>query len=397
MTMSQEQQDNQKPISSKAPEMSVSDREQKRETKEEKVSYIHKTERIKAWTQFIKSVTPYVWAIVIIVVIIPLLGKGLIASSSSGNSGYSPNVKDNQVSIEITQPSKDIDKALVTAIRNAHSQSETFASQQLDEWVNELMNRVDNSFLDWYFNYFNQKKLELSAPFIWLYSAAAHWTDNSNSSPKQAVVEKITEDFQTEFAKRVLRPQIAQLKLEKITRDTINLYVMELGENISSIQSSYQIPQGEWERYLSDIAITINDTEGNISNLSLKVLTGGSAYLVAKAMIPAVTKIGSKIAVSFAGKAGAKMAAKTGGAVAAKVGAEFLDPIIGVGIIAWDVWDHNHTVAVEKPILRDAIHDYLKQVKYQLLDNPENGIMAAINQLEGGILKSIEPANQYTA
>jgi len=107
-------------------------------------------------------------------------------------------------------------------------------------------------------------------------------------------------------------------------------------------------------------------------------------------MIPAVTKLGSKVAVSFAGKAGAKMAAKTGGVVAGKIGAELLDPIIGIGIIIWDIWDYNHTVAVEKPILRDAIYDYLKAVKYSLLENPENGIMVSINQVESGIMQSIQ-------
>jgi len=83
------------------------------------------------------------------------------------------------------------------------------------------------------------------------------------------------------------------------------------------------------------------------------------------------------------------MAAKTGSAVAAKLGAELLDPIVGVGIIIWDLWDYNHTVAVEKPILRDAIYDYLQQVKLSLLNNPENGIMSSINQVESGIIQKI--------
>jgi hypothetical protein len=375
---------------------SVADTERNPQEVEEKVSFVHKTERIKAWSDFIKSVTPFIWAVVIIIVIIPLVGKALIAvDSSPGKTGDPGKNPSKEISVVIPpQIPKDIDQALVTALRNAHSQSESFASQQLDKWVDELMTRVDDSFLDWYFNYFNQKKMELSTPFTWLHSAVAHWTNKNNPPPGQAVAEKLTEDFQTEFAKRVLRPKIAQFELEKITTDSINVYVAELGKNISNIQSSYKIPQGDWERYLGDIAVTINDTEGNISNLSLKVLTGGSTYILAKAMIPAVTKVGSKIAVSFAGKAGAKMAAKTGGVVAGKIGAQLLDPIVGIGIIIWDFWDYNHTVAVEKAILRDAIYDYFKQVKISLLENPENGIMVAVNQVENGILKSIKTSHQ---
>ncbi|MGH8001768.1 MAG: hypothetical protein ACREPR_20665 [Brasilonema sp.] len=391
--MKNEQQQDLESTSIQEPTTST-DIEQNLQEVEEKVSFKQKTERITAWSEFIKSITPFIWAVVIIIVIIPLLGKALITDSSPGKLGDSGKNPSQEVSVVVPQIPKDIDQALVTALTNAHSQSESFASEQLDKWVEELMSRVDESFFDWYFNYFNQKKMELSAPFTWLYSAVIHWTNEKKPSPGQAVAEKLTEDFQTEFAKRVLRPKIAQLEFEKITRDSVNLYLAEVGKNISNIQSSYKIPQGDWERYLGDIAVTINDMEGNISNLSLKVLTGGSTYLLAKAMIPAVTKVGSKIAISFAGKTSAKMAAKTGGVVAGKIGAQLLDPIVGVGIIIWDVWDYNHTVAVEKPRLREAIHDYLQQVKLSLLENPENGIMVAVNQVENGILKSMKISPQ---
>ncbi|TBR58807.1 hypothetical protein B4U84_23275 [Westiellopsis prolifica IICB1] len=383
--MNQEQQDI---FDSKSvPDSSITG--QKPQETNEKVSYIHKTDRIRAWSEFIKSITPYIWVAVIIVVLIPLLGKFLIAGSSPQDYVIAQPTKENIVIVDKKAPPSGIEDAIATAITNAHAQSQSFASAKLDQWVDELMTRVDQSFLDWYFNYFNQKKLEFSTPFVWLTSAVAHWTNANHPSPTQAVAEKLTENFQTEFAKRVLRPKVAQLELENITKETIDFYVAKLSQNIADIQSSYKIPQGDWERYLGDIAITVNDTEGNISNLSLKILTGGSAYLLTKAMIPVVTKVGSKVVTSFAGKAGAKMAAKTGGAVAAKLGAELLDPIVGVGIIIWDVWDFNHTVAVEKPILRDAISDYLQQVKLSLLDNPENGIMSAINQVENGMFKNV--------
>jgi len=220
---------------------STTDTEQKPPEAEEKVSYVHKTDRIRAWSEFIKSVKPYIWAVVIIVVLIPLLGRGFITGSSPKNPEPSANLKEKVIIVEQKQLPKDLDQALVTALKNANSQSKSFASQQLDKWVDELMTRVDDSFLDWYFNYFNQKKLEFSTPFVWLYSAVAHWTNTHNPPPKQVVAEKLTEDFQTEFAKRVLRPKIAQLELEKITRDTINLYVGELSKNVSNIQSSYKL------------------------------------------------------------------------------------------------------------------------------------------------------------
>ena len=355
----------------------------------DKATYAEKTSRIRAWTELIRSLAPFLWVAVILIVIVPLLGRGFIASSVSGNSRDLSDRSSDVVVIDKTLVDRsNIDLAIATALQDAHTKAENFASARLDQWVDQLMTRVDDSFLDWYFDYFNQKKMEFSAPFVWLSSATARWIDTQNPPPSQVVAEKLTEDFQTEFAKRVLRPKVAQLELERITRDTINLYISELGNNISSVQSTYKIPQGDWERYLGDIAITIGDTEGNISNLSLKLLVGGSSYLLAKAMIPAVTKIGSKVATSLAGKATAKIAAKTGGMVASNLGVQLLDPIVAVGILIWDVWDYKHTVKIDRPVLREAILDYLTQVKASLLDNPENGVMAAIEQLEGGILKS---------
>jgi hypothetical protein len=351
-------------------------------------TYADKTNRIQAWTQLIKSLTPLIWLCVIVIVIIPLIGNLFITQAIAPENLTPKN--ESVVVIDRAIPNRDrIEREIIKAIQEARIQSQSLASVELDNWINDLITRVDKSFLPWYFDYFNQKKMEFSTPFIWLSSAVAHEIDANNPSPNRAVAEKLTKAFQTEFAKRVLRPKIAQLQLERITRKTAESYLNNLKNNLATIQSSYQIPQGQWERYLDDIAITIADTEGNISNLSMKVLVGGSTYLLAKATLPTATKIGSKVVASLAGKASAKIAAKTGGAVAGNLGVQFLDPIVGVGIIIWDLWDYYHTVQVEKPILREAIGDYLQEVKASLLEERENSIMEAIYQLEDGILKSL--------
>ncbi|MCU0537054.1 MAG: hypothetical protein MUD14_24475 [Hydrococcus sp. Prado102] len=340
-------------------------------------TYNEKTNRLQAWTQLIKTITPLIWMLVICLVCVPLLGNFLISRSALPQRLTS---KDESIVIidRAFPQTNNLDREIVKAIQEARTHSQSKASEELDIWLDELMTRVDTSFLPWYFDYFTQKKMEFSTPFIWGVSTIAHWVDPHRSSANEAINEKLTETFQSEFAKRVLRPKIAQLKLERITRETTQLYIDDLKNHLSTIQSSYKIPQGQWERYLDDIAITITDTEGNISSLSMKVLVGGSTYLLAKITIPAATKIGSKVVASAVGKASAKIAAKTGGAVATQVGAQLIDPIVGVGIIIWDLWDYHHTVQIERPILREAILEYLQEVKASLLDNRENSIMSAI-------------------
>ena len=61
--------------------------------------------------------------------------------------------------------------------------------------------------------------------------------------------------------------------------------------------------------------------------------------------------------------------------------------------MAWDIWDNYHTAQVEKPIMREAILEYLQEVKMALLYNPQDSIMSAIYNFEGGIFENIESSN----
>ncbi len=226
----------------------------------------------------------------------------------------------------------------------------------------------------------------------------AGWLNANSQVPEVRVGEIITEDFQTEFAKRVLRPQISQIRLERITTQTVQYYLNEINLNLSQIPKSQQIPQADWKRYLNDLSIDIVSVEGDMSRLSGKVLLGGGAYVAFKPLlIKLLPTIGSKIAVQLAGKTGAKIAAKTGGVLASKVGSTFLDSTVGVGILLWDIWDNQHTATIEKPVLRNNLADYLVEVKTSLLSNPDNGIMTVVDAIQQNIEHSLDVAQLFTS
>lgn len=354
-------------------------------------TYAEKTDRIQAWVQFIRAVAPFIWAIVILIVIIPLIGQIFIAKAFSNKTVTTETKPPVEVVEEHLVDWSKVNEAMKLTLDNAYKSAEDYASKELDVWVDELMSRVDGSFLDWYFGYFNQKQIEYKSLFVQLSSGAAHLLNPNSSTPAEKVAEVVTKDFQEEFAKRVLIPQTSQLRLERITQQTVKHYLDELRGNINSIPVKYNLPQAEWERYLNDIAITIHDTEGNISNFSLKALAGGGSYLALKPLVaPLVLKVGSKVVTKLASKAGAKVATKTGAVLAGKVGAAVLDCTVGVGIILWDVWDTNHTAYVEKPILHDNLAAYLQEVKFSLLNNRENGIMTVIDQIQSKIVPSLD-------
>jgi hypothetical protein len=356
----------------------------------DKPQYSEKTARIAAIGQLIKSFTPLIWGIVVLVVLLPLLGKIWLGNPHNNlpeiNTASPPKP---EVTISLPLPSSSkIDTAIGQAIQSARVNSQNLALAEIEQWIQELMTRVDTSFLPWYFNYFNQKQFEGKALLNGLSASIAHWVDTDNPPPEQVVAETLTKTIQTEFTKRVIQPQTAQLRLERITRDTVNLYLNDLSDQLANIQASYKIPQGQWDRYLNEIAVTIKDTEGNISNTSVKLLVGSTTALGVKSLIP-VIKVGSKVYVSLAGKAAAKVATKTGGAVASSFGAELIDPIVGIGILVWDLWDYQHTVKIEKPILRDAIFKYLEEVKYDLVENHQGSILSSIYQIEASVYKSL--------
>ena len=335
-----------------------------------------------------KVLSPLVWAIVIAIVLIPLAGRLVIAKSAVPLApGFAA---PQEFTVAPSPQLSHLDQDLVNAIQTARQNSRDYAASELDNWLGELDPRVD-SFLDWYFDYFNQKKLEISAPIVWLGSAASNAVGIGKVAPNDAVNAKLTEAFQKEFTKRVLVPQTAQLRFEVITTEAAAMFVADLSQQISKIQGKYRIPQGQWERYLDTIATTVSDTEGNISNLSLKAIVGGTGYLAAKPfLLTSIGKVGSKVSAKFTASATAKLATKTGTSVAAELGTSLIDPIVGIGIVIWDLWDYNSTVAVDRPLLSNNIDGYLKSMERSLLDNPETGIMAAINQLESNVVKGVK-------
>ncbi len=284
-------------------------------------------------------------------------------------------------------PWTEIDQSVVTAMQEARQATETFADEKLDQWIDDLMVRVDNDFLEWYFSYWTQQVLGLEG--LWQYGV------NSFFKNQPTAAEKLTEEIQEEFAKRVLRPQIAELTLERIVRETAEFYVVQLRKNLDVVPTKYKIPQADWERYMEGIALTTYGAEGNReTDLTLKTLTlttaGGTVFLAGK-MKFLVGKLSGKIMAKSTGKAAAKIATKTGAKVAAEGGGKFLGPIIGIGVLIWDVWDHYQTKKENRPLLRQSITDYFAELKDILLHDNESGIMAVFNDLERQVYTALPP------
>ncbi len=348
-------------------------------------SYSDKTARIQAISHLIKTLQPLIWVVVLVVVLFPLTGEYLIGQSLMGRPAPAPIVK------EIVRAAPDwsnVDRDVAAALQTAELDAEAYASQELDLWLVELEPRVEN-FLDWYFDFTNQKVMEFKTPFIWSYAKLRHQLDKKQPKAQAAIVANLSSSFEKEFSKRVLVPRNAQLRLENIANGTVDRYLMALEGSLGGVQMKYHLPKGEWNRYLSDISLNLGE-DGNLSHLSLKTIAGGGTYLAAKPfIITSLTKLSSKTGAKFASSATSKIAAKAGGSAIAELGATMLDPLAGLGILAWDVLDYRHTVAVDRPILKENLSAYLGDMKQVLLNQPESGVMSSIHELEKNILAKL--------
>ena len=344
-----------------------------------------KSTKIFAWSDFIKSISKILWVIVIIIILI-LLGQ-LSLFKSSKKEIKPPEIKKKKV-VSTVDWSK-VNKEIEIILKDARKKTEVIASKKLNLWIDKNMERVDKNFLNWYFSYWTQQEIGLKS----LLYQVLHWVNTD--SPTAA--ERITLQVQEQFSNRVLRPQIAQMEIERIINEIISFYSESIRTKLRGIPQEYKIKRSDWDRYISDIAVMVKNVEANRQTpVSLKALIGvsaGGAVIIFQSLKPIITKIGSKISAKLTTKTAAKMATKTGGKVAAKVGGKFAGTIIAVGIIIWDVWDHYQTKKKALPILRENIFDYFKEVKQSILHDSDYGIMTIIYGMEESILENLNKNN----
>jgi hypothetical protein len=347
-----------------------------------------------------KQISPYIWAVVIAVVLIPAIGSWFIVQafseelpeplatevlvtdlSQSGSKAAPQTFEPDWAKFESLAKDK---------LRNARVQTEGFARNELDQWADDLTQRLDNSFLDWYFGYFHQKQLQYQSFFAGISGKFEQWLDPSKPSPEEKIAEEITTEFQEEFAKRVLVPRISEYQLQNIAFRTSKEYIKQLGQEFNQAPIESGISAAEWNRYLDDVSVSIPGIIGDPLDLPLKQITTAGAYVAFKPLIsPFIPKVGSAVVAKLTTKAGAKIATKTGGMLAAKLGSTLLDAGVGVGIIIWDIWDVYHTANIEKPILRENLVDYLSKVEDSILENSDSGVMTVVDKTDQIILQSI--------
>lgn len=285
---------------------------------------------------------------------------------------------------------KKIDTLLADQIRKSLEVAEKFATEELDNYIDELMVDVDHKFLDWYFSFFQQK-------FIIEYGGVISWIgfkldeplkvfraeDEKNLNASKLIEKRLTEDFYNKF-QEVVFTESAQKKFKKIIERTGNTYGNSISLVFADIKNSYKIPDEDWNNHLGDLVTLIYDTGNSKSSLSVKSLA--SSALTEGAIVGAV--FSAKLLSNIAIKASSKLAVKGGVSLAFQLA----DPLLAIGFVIWDVWDYSKMVEKSRTPLRQNIFDYLTELKNKTLYDSIEGIIPALEEIEAQLLNKL-PSN----
>ncbi len=334
--------------------------------------------------------TSKVWHTFVSITIISILWIGLIPGVFQISAVNAAIINSEVTSQEITSSSDwyEIDQHLVEAVKITYDITEKYASTEIDNWQVDLMRKVDDKFLNWYFNYANQKLMEYGVPFAWaVFKLDSKFKvfrkeDEKVLNAAEVIQKRMTEDFNDKFHELVLN-QEAEKSFKRLVENIGRNYASALGVQFLRIKSNYKITDQNWGNHLNNISNIIYTTREDVS------IFDANTKLLTKVSNATTTLVGLKLAANFAAKVGSKLAAKGAATILVQTGTQFIDPMLIVGFLAWDVWDYNRMVATSRPELRRNISDYLDEVKYSILSSPENSIMGAIKDVESTFLNAL--------
>lgn len=278
-----------------------------------------------------------------------------------------------------------IDRELVAILKTVRPSTDEFAASELDRWMDARMQQVDGRFLKWYFSFIHQKATQDGVPFAWLAFKvdALDWLkadDEIGLTPNEIIQRRMLKEFDQKFNEMVFsEAAIADLK-DRIERVAQN-YASAVGLRFDMVKIKYRISNRDWEMHMGQLAQLTHGTGTSQSSLSSESLT---SLLTSRATAVVGVAVASKLAVKFAVKLAPKLATK--GAVLALQGmSKFVDPLLIVGLLVWDITDHQRMVQNSRPVLRQNIEDYLAEMKADIYDSPDGSIISALDEVENQI------------
>ncbi|MGB3513780.1 MAG: hypothetical protein WBA93_32150 [Microcoleaceae cyanobacterium] len=322
-----------------------------------------------------------------------LIFEPLITSCSFFNSQNYPNFSFSQA---ITSPQKTQAEIFAQILNQTLEETKPLARQIANDTAEKSWNALEENlianiddFLNWYFNYFNQKGQDIMIGIN--YSDALIKNEFDWKVTNQEFNTKFIENFQELFAKKVLEPEQVDIKIREIAFETLKKYLWEIEQSLDAVPEKYNINQTNWRKYLNEIVIIIKYGKNHQLSLPLKSISTLENNQKIKQLIATEQDwVKNEMLAKIAKQGASKILAKTGTNTAAVLGVRIIGKkIIALGGIAWELWDYNHAIEVEKPAMRQQLINNLILVKDDVLYQPEYGILSVIDKLEIAVRDSL--------
>ncbi len=257
----------------------------------------------------------------------------------------------------------EIRKALILS----ENEAKVYAEQRFSALEEEIMSRVDNEFLEWYFGYFNHKLLM----FLGIFSK-----------------DKVFNIVMNKFYTLVVSPEELQKGYENIIRNSMIVFMNSFSKRLKVIPVKYSIKRPVWEKYISNMnKITLRAGTQEISFAVKSLLVGGGTYIALR--FTGINKVLGRLFTDYLVKKFEKQAVKGVISTIGKTIAEDIGLIIGVGIIVWEIVDYNKMVESEKPAVSMRIRNYFKGVHRELIEHPEYGLLGYTHKIKTQILEKL--------
>ena len=312
------------------------------------------------------------------------LGRIIIGKLGFSNKPDSIGKKEQQMVVPAIK--FDFDDEILAALEKANNSARLYINEELDKWIEDVMSRLDDKFLDDYFGFIQTKSREIRTFF--------QFAKNKLSLSDKTAEEMLTQELEEKISNLVLRPEITEATMKIIVDNAIEIYYSCLDKSLQEIQVSHNIPDSDWKAYISDLCmITMRDEQTaynrNIIPITSKAIIVSGVTITAYVAKPAIekiakmvsAKIATKTGVNIAEKAGAQFAVttatKTGSNIAART-IPFIGCAIIIGVGVWDIIDYKVNSNKGKKILRENFSDYLSKIKAELMGNSSDSIMSSI-------------------
>jgi hypothetical protein len=277
-----------------------------------------------------------------------------------------------------------VDTAVRRGMEQAYTKAEAVARAEVRAWIRELQVRIDDDFLPLWFGYLYQQSVALKAAKYWCMDTPFF---EGVFGRQESVEERLERLVEREFNSRVLQPKSAQLRIEKITRRTVSVYIHEMQESRRQVQVKYQIRDQDFARYLGGVPESVLGLDANRRvPLVLKGVTVGSGAAALKLGRSVITRV-QEICLRHFGRELIEGGAQMGGRMAAKGAGGW---IVGGVCLIWDLADHHKTRTTNLPVMRRSLSTFLQELEEQVLTDQRCGVLTTLDMVELEIIQQLE-------